>query len=74
MCYFLKSSNEILLVSENYQHILKFPLEVMMMKDHRKNTVNIVSNEAVRGKPYLDIDRVITESKTEQAQEKYKTT
>jgi hypothetical protein len=46
----------------------------MMLKDHRKNTVNIVSNEAVRGKPYLDIDRVITESKSDQTQEKYKTT
>ncbi|WP_223588858.1 hypothetical protein [Neobacillus bataviensis] len=45
-----------------------------MMKDHRKNTVNIVSNEAVRGKPYLDIDRVITESKSEQSQETYNKT
>lgn len=27
----------------------------------------IVSNDAVRGKPYLDIDRVITEGKSETA-------
>ncbi|MDN3017228.1 hypothetical protein PH210_13600 [Paenibacillus sp. BSR1-1] len=40
------------------------------MNDHRKNTVNIVSNEAVRGKPYLDIDRVITESKSDHLEEK----
>ncbi|MFC0558428.1 hypothetical protein [Halalkalibacter alkalisediminis] len=31
------------------------------MADNRKGTVNIITNEAIRGKPYLDIDRVITE-------------
>lgn len=40
------------------------------MKDNTKETVNIVSNEALRGKPYLDIDRVITEGKSGYSQKK----
>lgn len=35
-----------------------------MTKDNKKETVNIVSNDAIRGKPYLDIDRVINEGTT----------
>ncbi|WP_257148619.1 hypothetical protein [Bacillus sp. AFS073361] len=31
------------------------------MKDDRKGSIKIVSNDAIKGKPYLDIDRVITE-------------
>ncbi|MFJ7727919.1 hypothetical protein ACIQXV_17465 [Neobacillus sp. NPDC097160] len=34
------------------------------MKEKKKETVKIVTNEAIRGKPYLDIDRVIMEGKT----------
>ncbi|MFK9095096.1 hypothetical protein [Bacillus salipaludis] len=34
------------------------------MKEKKKDTVKIVTNEAIRGKPYLDIDRVIMEGKT----------
>lgn len=30
------------------------------MTDNKKESVNIVSNDAVRGKPNLDIDRVIS--------------
>lgn len=30
-----------------------------MMKDNKKEPVNIVSNDAIRGKPNLDIDRLI---------------
>jgi hypothetical protein len=38
-------------------------LEVARMNNENKNDT-IVSNEALRGKPYLDIDRVITEGNT----------
>ncbi|WP_269320616.1 hypothetical protein [Bacillus sp. UNC41MFS5] len=34
------------------------------MKDNRKENIKIVSNDAIQGKPYLDIDRVITEGKS----------
>jgi hypothetical protein len=34
------------------------------MNNSKKDSVHIVSNDAVRGKPYLDIDRVITEGKS----------
>ncbi|WP_268870175.1 hypothetical protein [Neobacillus bataviensis] len=34
------------------------------MKEKKKETIKIVTNEAIRGKPYLDIDRVIMEGKT----------
>ncbi|WP_265416648.1 hypothetical protein [Alkalihalobacillus deserti] len=34
------------------------------MKDNKKETNKFISNEAIRGKPYLDIDRVINEGKT----------
>lgn len=34
------------------------------MNYKKKETVKIVTNQAVRGKPYLDIDRVINEGKT----------
>jgi hypothetical protein len=34
-----------------------------MTKD-KNEKVNIVSNDALRGKPYLDIDRVIDERKS----------
>lgn len=32
-----------------------------MTEDDKKELVNIISNDAIRGKPYLDIDRVINE-------------
>ena len=32
--------------------------------EKKKETVNIVTNEVLRGKPHLDIDRVIMEGKT----------
>lgn len=35
----------------------------------KKETAKIVSNEAVRGKPYLDIDRVLIEGKTKNKME-----
>jgi len=35
------------------------------MKDNHKGSIKIVSNDAIKGKPYLDIDRVITEGKAE---------
>nr|WP_263324616.1 hypothetical protein [Neobacillus sp. Marseille-Q6967] len=35
------------------------------MKDKSKDNSTIVSNDALRGKPYLDIDRVITEPRSE---------
>jgi hypothetical protein len=35
-----------------------------MKKEREIVTVNIISNHAVRGKPYLDIDRVINEVKS----------
>ncbi|WP_275677624.1 hypothetical protein [Neobacillus drentensis] len=41
-----------------------------MMQENKKNTVNIVSNDAVVGKPYLDIDRVIPEGKSGNANHK----
>jgi hypothetical protein len=34
-----------------------------MAKDNKED-VNIVSNDAIRGKPYLDIDRVINDGKS----------
>ncbi|MED3563006.1 hypothetical protein [Bacillus xiapuensis] len=34
------------------------------MKKSERKSVKIVSNEAVVGKPYLDIDRVILEGKS----------
>lgn len=34
------------------------------MKENKKETAHIVSNDALRDKPYLDIDRVITEGKS----------
>ena len=39
---------------------MKNSLEVARMKNETQNDT-IICNEAVRGKPYLDIDRVITE-------------
>ena len=35
-----------------------------MMQENKKDTVNILSHDAVVGKPYLDIDRVIPEGKS----------
>ncbi|WP_159439959.1 hypothetical protein [Bacillus sinesaloumensis] len=32
-----------------------------MTKDTKEESIEIFSNEATRGKPYLDIDRTITE-------------
>ncbi|WP_157256171.1 hypothetical protein [Bacillus timonensis] len=32
-----------------------------MEKDKKEESIEIFSNDALRGKPYLDIDRVITE-------------
>lgn len=32
-----------------------------MTKENNEEKINIISNDAVRGKPYLDIDRVINE-------------
>ncbi|MEH7225330.1 hypothetical protein V7112_16100 [Bacillus sp. JJ1566] len=32
-----------------------------MPKDTKEESIEIYSNEALRGKPYLDIDRTITE-------------
>ncbi|WP_269321892.1 hypothetical protein [Oceanobacillus salinisoli] len=37
-----------------------------MAKDHKKQSMEIFSNDALRGKPYLDIDRVIPEKKTDE--------
>ncbi|ARK32871.1 hypothetical protein BkAM31D_25060 [Halalkalibacter krulwichiae] len=34
----------------------------------KNQTDHIVSNEAVRGKPFLDIDRVLTENRNEKKQ------
>jgi hypothetical protein len=39
---------------------MKKYLEVARMNNETQNDT-IISNEALRGKPYLDIDRVITE-------------
>jgi hypothetical protein len=36
------------------------------MNDKNESST-IISNEALRGKPFLDIDRVITESKSDSA-------
>lgn len=36
---------------------------VVLMNNENQNDT-IISNEALRGKPYLDIDRVITEGNT----------
>lgn len=41
-----------------------------MMQENKNNNVNIVSNDAVVGKPYLDIDRVIPEGKSGNANRK----
>jgi hypothetical protein len=35
-----------------------------MMQENKKDTVNILSHDAIVGKPYLDIDRVIPEGKS----------
>ena len=35
-----------------------------MAKDHKNESMMLFSNDALRGKPYLDIDRVITEGKS----------
>lgn len=35
------------------------------MKNKPKDNSTIVGNDALRGKPYLDIDRVITKSRSE---------
>ncbi|MDQ6597543.1 hypothetical protein [Bacillus salipaludis] len=40
------------------------------MKKDMNKTVKIVSNDAVVGKPYLDIDRVILEGKSDYSNEK----
>jgi hypothetical protein len=34
------------------------------MEENHKENVKIVSNDAIKGKPNLDIDRVITEVKS----------
>ncbi|WML38553.1 hypothetical protein RCG19_15270 [Neobacillus sp. OS1-2] len=41
-----------------------------MMKEKKNEKVMIVTNEAIRGKPYLDIDRVILEGKTADSAQK----
>lgn len=38
------------------------------MEDNHKENTKIVSNDAIKGKPYLDIDRVITERKSGHSQ------
>ncbi|MCM2534193.1 hypothetical protein NDK43_19775 [Neobacillus pocheonensis] len=38
-----------------------------MMKDNKKEIAHIVSNDAIVGKPYLDIDRVIQGGKSASA-------
>ncbi|MDQ0200350.1 hypothetical protein [Neobacillus ginsengisoli] len=35
------------------------------MKESKKGTAHIVSNDAIIGKPYLDIDRVILDGKSQ---------
>ncbi|MFZ7944893.1 MULTISPECIES: hypothetical protein [Bacillaceae] len=37
------------------------------MREKKKETVKIVTNEAIIGKPYLDIDRVIIEGRSADA-------
>jgi hypothetical protein len=38
--------------------------------NYKNETSTIISNDALRGKPYLDIDRVITEGKNRNDHEK----
>jgi hypothetical protein len=35
--------------------------------NNKKQTSKIISNDALRGKPYLDIDRVINEGKNSES-------
>ncbi len=44
-----------------------------MSKDTKEESIEIFSNEALRGKPYLDIDRVITEGVSAFAEKETKT-
>ncbi|WP_156520690.1 hypothetical protein [Oceanobacillus sp. Castelsardo] len=43
-----------------------------MIDDSKEKSMNTFINDALRGKPYLDIDRVITESRHKKGQEKRK--
>ncbi|MDR4889722.1 hypothetical protein RGU12_19705 [Fredinandcohnia sp. QZ13] len=44
-----------------------------MPKDTKEESLEIFSNDALRGKPYLDIDRTITEGISVYAQKETKT-